>query len=325
MTSAAAFTLAIGSAMSGTLLARTFAIRIGFMSFPNPIVAQHRRPVAYLGGAGVFTGYMAAATCVSLGNPATFSLAMHRFALPAFLFLILGISDDLKAFSFPLKFGLQCAIAVISVLLGNRFGNSPEDVCVSTLWILTLVNAYNFIDVCDGLAAGVSVIGLAALAFHKAAGGIHPLAACGATLGFLVFNFPPASIFLGDAGSHLLGFLIASFSMTLVGDGRVWPYGPEIILISAVPLFELVFITCVRIRKHIPWWRGSPDHFSLRLQAIGLTRLQSDLCGWSVAALAAVAGLSLEYLSTALCLWCISTALVILIACAGLLFHYEPH
>ena len=243
--------------------------------------------------------------------------------MSAFLFLVLGIFDDLKAFSPALKFGLQLVIALIAVKLGNRLGDSFASVLISILWILTLVNAYNFIDVCDGLAAGVGAIGLAALAFGNAAGGIYPLAACGATLGFLSFNVPPASIFLGDAGSHMIGFLAAAFSISFVREGHLWPRGAEAMLISGVPLFELVFITSVRLCKHRPWWRGSADHFSLRLQAIGLTRLQSDICGWSMAALLAVVGLSLERLSPSSGMSCIMIAIVLLLACAGMLLRYD--
>jgi UDP-GlcNAc:undecaprenyl-phosphate GlcNAc-1-phosphate transferase len=326
MTIGPVFGLAFGSSVVGTLMSRYAAIGLRFVSHPNPIVKQHKWPVAYLGGVGVFLGYLAGISCLRTESPVAVLAGMRRFALPAFLFLALGICDDRKAFSAPPKFGLQVVVALIAVLLGNRFvvpGSSFAGVFLSTLWIVTLVNAYNMIDVCDGLAAGISAIALAALSFENAAGGTHPIAACGAALGFLVFNFPPASIFLGDAGSHLLGFLIASFSMTLFGGRGPWPYGPEVMLISGIPLFELVFITVIRLRKGLPWWRGSPDHFALRLQAAGLSRLQTDLCGWFAAALMAIAGLSLKYFSPAASALCLVVALLTLFGSAQLLQRFD--
>jgi UDP-GlcNAc:undecaprenyl-phosphate GlcNAc-1-phosphate transferase len=96
----------------------------------------------------------------------------------------------------------------------------------------------------------------------------------GALLGFFIFNSPKASIFLGDAGSHLLGFFLAAFTLKCTRgmdflNGILW-----MIFICSIFLFELVFITTVRIRKGKPWWKGSPDHFSLRLQKAGYTRWQ---------------------------------------------------
>jgi UDP-GlcNAc:undecaprenyl-phosphate GlcNAc-1-phosphate transferase len=237
-----------------------------------------------------------------------------------------GICDDLKAFSAIPKFGLQICGALVAVYLGNRFtvtGSPVVDSFISVFWILTLVNAYNFIDVCDGLAAGIGAVAFAVLALRGAAGGIHPLAAGGAALGFLAFNRPPASIFLGDAGSHLLGFLAAAFSMSLFGSNLSWPRLPEMLLISGVPLFELVFITLVRLYKGIPWWKGSPDHFALRLQAAGMTRLQADLCGWLAAIVMALVGVSLELLSRAEGIACIATLLLVIAAATMLLLKLD--
>src|SRR5207245_10489868 len=108
------------------------------------------------------------------------------------------------------------------------------------------------------------------------------LAVAGASAGFLVFNCPPARIFLGDAGSHLLGFLLAACTMSSFPVAATWRHYAAVLLLVGVPLFELVFLTVTRIRKGLPWWRGSPDHFSLRLLAAGLSRLQADVVGWSL-------------------------------------------
>jgi hypothetical protein len=81
--------------------------------------------------------------------------------------------------------------------------------------------------------------------------------------------------------------------------GTPWPYIPAALLSSGVPLMELTFITAVRVRKGLPWWRGSPDHFSLRLQARGLSRLQTDFVAWTTAAACCAAGWALPLVSRA--------------------------
>ena len=90
---------------------------------------------------------------------------------------------------------------------------------------------------------------------------------------------------MGDAGSHLLGFLIAAIGIFGSHDATPINAGAWLLLIASVPLFELVFITSVRIKKGLPWWKGSPDHFSLRLQKGGFTRMQINIIAGSISAL----------------------------------------
>lgn len=246
------FCAAAVASVAGTWFARTLALKCGFVSRPNPIVPQHTRPVAYLGGLGVAIGLaMSVAHVPSSLWP------------PALLFLILGIVDDLRPFRPLHKFLLQCVIAALAVLLGFPI--------LGFLWILTLVNAVNLTDVCDGLVASICVplfLGLALLNPGLAA---IAVAVAGASLGFLVFNKPPATIFLGDAGSHLLGFLAAALSPLSLR------LAPSALLIAGVFLFELVFLIIVRTRKGLQWWKGSPDHFALRLQAHGWSKARTVL------------------------------------------------
>ncbi len=114
-------------------------------------------------------------------------------------------------------------------------------------------------------------------------GRILALGAAGACIGFLFFNRPPATIFLGDAGSHLLGFLLAAVGILHFRNAPAWTSFVAACLVVAVPLFEFAFLFVIRVRKGIPWWRGSPDHFALRLQARGFSRLGADLIAWTAA------------------------------------------
>ena len=104
--------------------------------------------------------------------------------------------------------------------------------------------------------------------------------AAGACAGFLVLNAPRASIFLGDAGSHFVGFLLAALSMQTVGGRDRFAEFTAVLLVLGVFLFELVFLVWARRRRGLSWWLGSDDHAAIRLQAAGLTVWSTDVVLW---------------------------------------------
>jgi len=273
------------AAIASTWAARAIALRLGFVSHPNPIVPQHTRPVAYLGGVGL-------AVAIAVGMLSGTSVTVPLFLwLPGVLFLVLGVADDLRPFSVGKKLVLQSAVAALAVILGFRADISGiviVDGFAAFFWIIALVNAVNVTDVCDGLVAGVSVPLFLALALLNPARAPLALAVAGACIGFLFFNRPPATIFLGDGGSHLLGFLAAALTPLSTRSF------PAALLVMGVFFFELVFLIFVRTRKGLRWWLGSRDHFALRLQAAGLSKVQTDLvaiaAGIVVATMAVTAG-----------------------------------
>jgi UDP-GlcNAc:undecaprenyl-phosphate GlcNAc-1-phosphate transferase len=291
-----------------TWLCMQVARRTGFVNHPNPIVPQHTEPIAYLGGVGIalgatatlaLAGAMTSPTASRLGGvlgtaglaaqPAPLVLP-HSLLVGSVWFLTLGLVDDLRPFPPPAKLLLQLAGATL-VLIMAPFpaftGVESIDAAIALLWYVTVINAVNFTDVCDGLVGGLAVV---TLLYHGSglAGGLAidravALVLAGATLGFLVFNRPPARVFLGDAGSHLLGFALADLALRQTTGRPWWPGLVVMPLVVAVPLFELVFITAKRIQQGLPWWRGSPDHFSLRMQAAGFSKWRTDLIAWSLA------------------------------------------
>jgi UDP-GlcNAc:undecaprenyl-phosphate GlcNAc-1-phosphate transferase len=318
-TAASAGAAALVVATSATGLVRSVARRTGMVARPNPIVPQHTRPVAHLGGLGLGAGLAAGVGVLVIAGapPGPGGMSAAGFAGAAALFLALGALDDVIELGAAAKFLLQALVAAVAVALGAFApvtGLAPVDRAIALLWILTLVNAFNFTDVCDGLLATLSLVALAVLAAGQPAAASLALAGAGACAGFLLFNAPPATIFMGDAGSHLLGFLLAALTLG-VARGSDAPAAAALggLLLVGVPLFELVFLTAVRIRKGIPWWKGSPDHFALRLQAAGLTRLQTD-------AVAAAAGLACGAGATAMWRFGMAAApLVMVIAALGAL------
>ncbi|MFL5495541.1 MAG: MraY family glycosyltransferase [Gemmatimonadales bacterium] len=276
-----------------TWSARFLARRLGIVSHPNPIVPQHTGTIAYLGGMAVAAGAVGA---LALGGAPSRALIGGRLDLivGASLFLALGVVDDLRPLRPLSKFLAQACFAAVAVRLRLDPGADALHLlwyALSVGWILTVVNAVNLTDVCDGLVAGLAIIQLAVLSFLVPADGPWALAMAAACMGFLLFNAPPATIFLGDAGSHLLGFCLAILTLDLVGNDHRFPSVAQAILVAGVPLFELIFLVAVRARKGLPWWRGSPDHFSLRLQAAGYTRWEADFLAWAVMLLLAAVAL----------------------------------
>jgi UDP-GlcNAc:undecaprenyl-phosphate GlcNAc-1-phosphate transferase len=310
--------VAVGGGWLGTLISREVAHRIGFVSRPNPIVPQHTTVVAYLGGVGVAAGVLAAVLLhgVAAVGSATMVAPRSGQLLGAALFLAVGIVDDARPFAPRGKLVAQLLAAALFVLADGGLrvsGIRPLDHVLTILVVVTVVNAVNLTDVCDGLVGGITAV--SALTFSALMGPTHllPIALAGACVGFLVLNAPPARIFLGDAGSHLAGFLLAALIVDHVNASPTISAAVGSILAVGVFLFELVFLVWVRIRKGIPWWCGSPDHFSLRLQAMGLSRWATDLRAWAAAAvLGAVAWLA-ERQSAAPAV----TILVVAVAAAG--------
>jgi Glycosyl transferase family 4 len=201
------FYVAFVCGAGATWLSIAFARRHGFISRPNPIVPQHTSAVAHLGGVGILLG---AATTFSLFlllgragfQPSTGSVRLPLpYAVGAVLFLTLGVFDDLLRLNAATKFLLQvlaAALALQTGLTGSFTGVRAADAALSALLILTLVNAVNFTDVCDGLVGGLAVVMLPFLARGDADSFALALIFAGACAGFLVFNLPPAKTFLGD-------------------------------------------------------------------------------------------------------------------------------
>lgn len=296
--------LGVVAALAGwgcTWLARAAAPRLGMVSGPNPIVPQHTRPVACLGGVGVAGGMAAALLASSLagGFPGTGGVPWPALLAGSAAFLALGTADDGRPFPPGRKLLLQCAAAALPVALGLRlfpFAPPAADALLTAGWLVLLVNAVNVTDVCDGLVAGIAAATFVAVGVFVPELRALCLAGAGACAGFLRFNYPPASIYLGDGGAHLLGFLLA----VVIARGARAPSPvttlASMLLLAGVVLFEVVLLVRARRRRGIAWWRGSPDHFSLRLLGRGWSRARTDAAAWSAALLLGMAAFAIPRL-----------------------------
>lgn len=266
----------------------------------------HDQPVPLAGGTAVMTGLLLAAVMLGLKLheeitwPDRSWLAVTAGALCMFL---LGLVDDRIELGAGVKFAGQLAIALGVALGGVRLTLFIPSVAAShvltVLWILTITNAFNFMDNMNGLCGGLGTITASAVGLNAASGGQPLMAAAafaisGALLGFLPWNFPRAAVFLGDSGSHLVGFLLAV--LTILPDFHS-PTHPnrwavlKPVLILGVPLLDLAWVVALRWRLGRPVYLGDTNHLSHQLVRRGFSPVQAVALLWFVAALAGAASL----------------------------------
>jgi UDP-GlcNAc:undecaprenyl-phosphate GlcNAc-1-phosphate transferase len=291
---------------------RRWALRIGLVDDPGHRKIHHT-PVPLAGGWAVLTGFLVplavGALAVKLGWLGTISSAPleHGFqrrllslvvvAAGALGMLLLGWLDDRHELRPAQKFAGQFLIASLVALAGVRITLFVPSIifsyAVTVLWILTLVNAFNFTDNMNGLCAGLGAI--AAWYFALLAGregqylvALLGLATCGALAGFLPWNYPQARAFLGDAGSHLVGYLVAVLAILphffTKENPRVFAVLSPL-LILAVPLVDLAQVVIGRWQRGQPFYIGDTNHLSHLLVRRGLSRPQAVGLLWAAAAL----------------------------------------
>ncbi len=197
---------------------------------------------------------------------------------------ILGLVDDVRPLRAGAKFLVQATVAAMLAILFDLRALSHLGLTASTLitvvWIVAITNAFNFLDNMDGLSAGVAIIAGAIYSITAVLAGQVFVPAClwlliGALLGFLPYNFEPASIYLGDAGSTVVGYLIAVFTiMTTFYDPAAGQQPAGVIaplVVLAVPLYDTAAVVLIRARSGRPIWVADRHHFSHRLVRAGMS------------------------------------------------------
>lgn len=209
---------------------------------------------------------------------------------------VLGLLDDRHELRPAAKFAGQLLVALVVAGAGLRITlfvhNQAFSYAITVLWILTLVNALNFMDNMNGLCAGLGVVGTLFFFIISAGAGQYLVAliaalACGALAGFLPYNFPRASAFLGDSGSHLVGYLLSVLAILPHFYTSKHPIVPAVLsplLILAVPLGDLVWVVLLRWRRGQPFYVGDTNHLSHRLVQLGLSRPGAVVLIWLLAA-----------------------------------------
>ena len=231
-----------------------------------------------------------------------YGLGRRGLELGAILFgavaiLVLGVVDDKHELGPGTKFIGQVLIAGLVAASGTQITlfihSQLFHYAITILWIVTVINAFNFMDNMNGLCAGLGAIGAWYFASLAARNGQYLVAliaflACGALLGFLPFNFPTARAFLGDAGSHLVGYLLAVLAVLphfyTLRHPRRWAVLVPL-LVLGLPLYDMVCVVLLRWRAKQPFYMGDTNHLSHRLVRLGLSRTQAVLLIWLMAAI----------------------------------------
>lgn len=252
------------------------ARRLRFLDEPNGTIKVHQAPVPYLGGLAVYIPFVA-----TLGLVYPFKNIILWLLLGISLLLFIGLIDDLKVLKPGQKFFGQ-VVAVLCFLKGGLslktvFFSSALNIFLSGFWMLSVINAFNLVDVMDGLSSLIAIVAatsffVVALFFKQYAYSMLLLAFLGPLLAFFLHNKPPAKIYLGDAGAMFIGGFLAAMPLLFPWSYQFLDayYVPAIIL--GIPLLEVSFLVVIRTWLGIPFFRGSPHHFCIYLRNKGWSK-----------------------------------------------------
>lgn len=309
-----------------TPLVRVLAPALGLIDLPGERKV-HVQPTPRGGGIAIFLGLLvpaiiAVVICVvgparrlaiveellqELGGASHLAVQLVAIAIGAIVLFLTGLADDRWNLSWRLRLGLQLAVAVGVVCAGVRatvFVSQPWfGFGATVLWIIVLTNALNFLDNMDSLSAGIGLIASAMFAAillfmirSPTVSVAFPLVLlAGALSGFLVWNRPPASIFMGDCGSNLIGFLLATLTVTgtfyeSTGSRHVM-LAP--VCVMAVPLYDFCSVVFIRLSQGRSPFHGDKSHFSHRLVELGFRPVYAVLTIHLTTAMTGLAGLLL--------------------------------
>ncbi|MDP2957408.1 MAG: hypothetical protein Q8N53_13375 [Longimicrobiales bacterium] len=270
--------------------------RVGLVSAPDP---NHARPVPIGGGIAIWLTLGVVLVVLTTTGHEVSGVGLP--ILGASALFAAGVWDDIRLLDPRTKLFVQFGAAAAMVIGGVTFplGNGLEWVAVpvTMLWFVGVCNAFNLIDNMDGVLPGVSAVaavfvGLFAWATGRPETALVSWIVAGAVLGFLPANLPPARIFMGDAGSMFLGFLLAGLAI-----GESWAGLTQLAftilaptLLLAVPIFNTTFVTVTRKLSGIPLSRGKADHINYRLLAHGMSRTRALLAVYVLSAVSGTVG-----------------------------------
>jgi UDP-GlcNAc:undecaprenyl-phosphate GlcNAc-1-phosphate transferase len=290
---ASALILVLGT----TPVIRRIANRLGIVDQPDAR-RLHLTPVPLLGGVAIYAGFIIALLVFGEGWVVSQAIGI---LVGATIVSFLGIWDDRRGLRPLLKLLGQAIAASIIIISGIQVSFLPHpalNVAITFIWILGITNALNLLDNMDGLSGGVGAVAAGFFLLLAAWNGQYLVASLAAALmgvciGFLVYNFNPASIFMGDAGSMFLGFILAVVGIKLRFPGRpnviTWMI-PVVVL--GLPIFDTTLVVFSRLRRGInPLTNPGQDHVSHRLVALGLSHRRAVILLYGVCCALGLVGL----------------------------------
>jgi len=297
------FASALILVLGATPVFRRLAGRLGMVDRPDAR-RVHLSPVPLLGGIAIYAGFIMALLLFGEGWVVSEAISI---LIGATIVSFLGIWDDRWGVRPVMKLLGQAIAAGIVFVSGVQVSFLPHqalNLLITFLWILGITNALNLLDNMDGLSGGVGAVAAAFFLLLAALNGQYLVASLAAALlgvciGFLVYNFNPASIFMGDAGSMFLGFVLAA-----VGIKLRFPNHPNVItwmipvVVLGLPIFDTTLIVVSRLRRGInPLTNPGKDHVSHRLVSLGLSQRQAVILLYGVCCGLGLVGLLIMHAS----------------------------
>jgi UDP-GlcNAc:undecaprenyl-phosphate GlcNAc-1-phosphate transferase len=325
-----AFSLAVS--FVATRQVRDMATRRGWVSLPRDGRHVHKSPLPRLGGVAIFLAFSLSLSLWLL-LALVFPRLLEGFApttflhiyVPACLIFCLGIYDDLHGAGPYLKFAVQAIAAAMLFAGGMRILGLPVlfgqhtlpwfiGLPLTVLWVVAITNAFNLIDGLDGLAAGSALFStmvffVVALVNHSWLGSLMSVALAGAILGFLRFNFNPATIFLGDSGSQFIGFLLGALALAGAQKAPTFVAVAIPVVSFGLPILETALSILRRLISGRPIFTADREHIHHKLLQMGFSHRQVVIVLYAVSAIFAMLSLFL--------LWPTGSTLGLVLAVVG--------
>ncbi|MDP1946346.1 MAG: MraY family glycosyltransferase [Nitrospirota bacterium] len=293
------FILAFLFSLYGVPIARQAALKYGIVDAPDGRLKHQREPVPYFGGLAIYLAFL-----MSLSFTFEFRHDVLGIILGGTIVVMLGLIDDFGVLTPATKLVGQLLAVFVLIKSGIRIEIAafPEwlDLALTVLWMVGLINAFNLLDIMDGLSAGVGAVSASCLLVVALLQGDQTIAVMlvallGSLLGFLKYNWYPARIYMGDTGAMFIGLLLGAMAMIgkYPSDHPLSLLTPVFIL--GIPIFDTLFVMYIRYRRGLPIFWGSPDHIAIRLRHWGMSVPQ--IVGTSYVATAVVGVIGLAMLS----------------------------
>jgi len=283
-----------------TPFVRKLAIKLNAIDIPKDARRIHKKPIPRMGGLAIYIGFVVGI----LINFKNLGLSDYGLVLGATVIVIGGIIDDIKMISPKQKLAFQVAATLCLIFSGLtiRLVTNPFarvfpyinlgyfGIPITIIWVIGITNAFNLIDGLDGLAAGIAFIASITMLVVAVLNGRYETAVLttilsASILGFLPYNFNPASIFMGDTGSQLLGFLLAAISI----DGAIKSTTSLVIAVPllalGLPIYDTLFAMIRRKVNGKPIMEGDKGHLHHRLLNLGLSQRQAVLIMYLIGAI----------------------------------------
>ena len=285
-----ALVIAFALAFATTPPVKSLAVKVGAIDVPKDARRVHKHPIPRMGGLAIFIGFIVAVLLF-----ANLDRELIGILLGCLIIVITGAIDDKNPMRWWVKLLLEFVAAIVAVSFGvkievlfnpNIFSDNASlllgylSIPVTIIWILGITNAVNLIDGLDGLACGVSSISsltmlVVALILGQGGMAIVLAALVGACLGFIPYNYNPAKIFMGDTGALLLGFALATISVTAMFKFYAIITFVVPLLALALPLFDTLFAIIRRLLKGQNPMKPDRGHLHHRLIDMGLSQKQA--------------------------------------------------